>query len=74
MMKEEPSPPESRQVTRVCSTCIHVRTCKAFAMAVSMSKGFSEANDFVKLIENPELIAKGCLEYTSPIPEDKFGV
>jgi hypothetical protein len=43
-------------------------------MAVSMSKGFSEANDFVKLIENPELIAKGCLEYTSPIPEDKFGV
>jgi hypothetical protein len=76
MMSEEeaPAPPEPRRVSRICGTCQHVRVCKAFAMAVSLNKGFSEQNDFVKMLENPELIAKGCTEYTSAIPESDFGV
>lgn len=74
MMTKDVQPPQSKQVEKMCDTCIHVRTCKAFAMAVSMTKAFHESNDFVRLLADPRIIAKGCTEYISPIPESKFGV
>ena len=66
--------PEVKQYPVECGTCLHVRTCKAFAMAVGMNKSFNESNDFVNLISNPELIALGCAEYLSPVQKSDYGV
>lgn len=43
-------------------------------MAHKMNNAFSDANNFVKLMKNPELIALGCAEYKSPISKSEYGV
>jgi hypothetical protein len=71
---EEAPKPKVTEYPRSCSTCMHVRTCKAFAMAVGMNKSFNEANDFVNLLQDPQLIALGCKEYLSPISKSEYGI
>ena len=66
--------PEVKQYPVECGTCLHVRTCKAFAMAVGMNKSFNESNDFVNLLQDPKLIALGCAEYLSPVQKSDYGV
>lgn len=75
-MSVEEAPPQAKveEYPKKCSTCMHVRTCKAFAMAVGMNKSFNESNDFVNLLQNPELIALGCAEYLSPVQKSDYGV
>jgi len=71
---EEAPKPEVKQYPVECGTCLHVRTCKAFAMAVGMNKSFNESNDFVNLLQDPKLIALGCKEYLSPISKSEYGI
>jgi len=62
------------KLPKKCDTCMHVRTCKAYAMAVGMNKSFNESNDFVNLLSDPTVIAVGCAEYLSPIQKSDYGV
>lgn len=73
-MSEEEPQAKREEYPKQCSTCMHVRTCKAFAMAVGMNKSFNESNDFVNLLQNPELIALGCKEYLSPVQKVEYGI
>ena len=72
MTDTEATVPESTAPRTLCSTCRHVRVCKAYQTVVNFTKAFNESHDFVKLA-NAGLIAVGCDEYKSPISESDFG-
>ena len=65
-MAEVSDAPEPQRVRRLCSTCLHVKVCKAFEAMVSTKKSF-EMFDFIKFPMAPEQLAITCTEYLSPI-------
>ena len=65
-MAEVSNAPEPQRVRRLCSTCLHVKVCKAFEAMVATKKSF-EMFDFIKFPMAPEQLAITCTEYLSPI-------
>ena len=65
-MAEVSDAPEPQRVRRLCSTCLHVKVCKAFEAMVSTKKSV-EMFDFIKFPMEPEQLALSCNEYLSPI-------
>ena len=65
-MAEVTDAPEPQKVRRLCSTCLHVKVCKAFEAMVATKKSF-EMFDFIKFPMAPEQLAITCTEYLSPI-------
>jgi hypothetical protein len=72
-MSVEEAPPQAKveEYPKKCSTCMHVRTCKAFAMAVGMNKSFNESNDFVNLLQSRTHCIRMCRIL---IPNPKIGL
>ncbi len=58
--------PEPTQVRRLCTTCMKVNVCKAYARTVAVIKSYEDF-DFVKFPFPAEQIALTCSEYLSPI-------